>query len=154
MDHGLDQEALESAFGRAYDSTNPSEQPPFSGVREVCQRIVRSGGRNVIVTHRGPRGTAELLAAADLAPLFCDCITHADGFPRKPDPAAFNAVIDRNGLRRDETLAIGDRDVDVQAGRAAGVVACLFGSGDPAGDADLVIADFGELLRRLEAPDG
>ena len=68
------------------------------------------------MTHRGPRGTAELLAASGLAGLFADCITRADGYPRKPDPAAFNAIIDRHGLARDETLAIGDREIDVAGG--------------------------------------
>jgi histidinol phosphatase-like enzyme len=43
----------------------------------------------------------------------------ADAYPRKPDPAAFNAIIERHGLVRDETMAIGDRDIDVLAGRSA-----------------------------------
>jgi phosphoglycolate phosphatase-like HAD superfamily hydrolase len=152
-EHRLDQGAIEDVFGRHYDATGPDEQPPFPGARAICEHICRIGGQNVIVTHRGPQGTAELLAASHLAPLFSGWITHADDYPRKPDPAGFNAIIERHGLRRAETLAIGDRDVDVLAGRAARVVTCLFGRDDEGVGADLVIADFGELLRRLEAPD-
>jgi phosphoglycolate phosphatase-like HAD superfamily hydrolase len=105
------------------------------------------------VTHRGPRGTAELLAASRLAESFSGCITGADGYPRKPDPSAFNAIIERCGLGRDETLAIGDREIDVLAGRAAGVLTCRFGRDLRETAADLAIDDLGELLRRLEAPD-
>jgi phosphoglycolate phosphatase-like HAD superfamily hydrolase len=150
----LDPERFEAAFDRQYGRIPATDQPPFSGVREVCEHIFAAGGRNVIVTHRGPAGTAELLAAGRLSGYFADCITQANGFPRKPDPAAFNAIIERNGLDRDATLAIGDRDIDVQAGRAAGVVTCLFGSLDRRSDADLVIEDFGELARGLEVPVG
>ena len=153
-EHGLDPTSFEAAFGQQYERVEPAEQPPFPGVADVCRRIIRLGGRNVIVTHRGPRGTAKLLAAANLAPFFADCITSADGFPRKPDPGALDAIIGRNGLVRSETLAVGDREIDVQAGRAAGVMTCFFGPIDAPVDADLVIEDFRELARRLEEPGG
>ncbi len=72
---------------------------------------------------------------------------------RKPDPAAFNAIIERHGLDRDATMAIGDREIDVLAGKAAGVVTCLFGRADAGVEADLAIADFRELARLLGVPD-
>jgi phosphoglycolate phosphatase-like HAD superfamily hydrolase len=150
-DLGLDQDALETAFGRHYEGMPPEDSPPFRGVAEVCEHIASIGGRNLIVTHRGSRGTAELLAAGGLARYFADCITAADGYPRKPDPAAFAAIIERNGLRRDETLAIGDREIDVLAGQAAGIATCLFGR--PGSSApDVVIASFSELGPLLGMP--
>jgi phosphoglycolate phosphatase-like HAD superfamily hydrolase len=152
-EHRLDPAALEDAFSRHYERTTPEEAPPFPGASAVCEHIDRIGGRNVIVTHRGPQGTADLLAASHLAASFSGCITGADGYPRKPDPAAFNAIIERCDLDRDATLAIGDREIDVLAGRAAGVVTCLFGSAGASTQADLVIADFDALLHLLEAVD-
>lgn len=153
QDYRLEQDELEAAFLRHYDAAGPEAQPPFPGVKEICEHVCRIGGQNLIVTHRGARGTAELLAASGLTQFFSGGITHADGYPRKPDPAAFNAIIDRHGLNRDETLAIGDRDIDVQAGRAAGVFTGLFGSTGSADEADLAISDFRDLARLLEAPD-
>ena len=149
QEYGLDQARFEAAVARRYEGTGPDDQPPFPGVTEICERICRAGGQNVIVTHRGPRGTEELLAASGLSGFFAGCITRADAYPRKPDPAAFNAVIHRHGLRRETTMAIGDRDIDVQAGKAAGVVTCFFGETTPGVDADLAITDFGELARVL-----
>jgi phosphoglycolate phosphatase-like HAD superfamily hydrolase len=90
-----------------------------------------------------------LLAASGLSGFFAGCITRADAYPRKPDPAAFNAVIHRHGLRRETTMAIGDREIDVQAGKAAGVITCFFGDAAAGVDADLVIAEFGDLARLL-----
>ena len=149
QEYGLDQAGFEAAVARCYEATPPADQPPFPGVREVCEQISRAGGLNVIVTHRGPRGTAELLAAGGLSELFSGSITRADPYPRKPDPAAFNAIIRRHGLRRDATMAVGDRDIDVLAGKAAGVVTCFFGEAPAGLDADVTITDFGELARLL-----
>jgi HAD superfamily hydrolase (TIGR01509 family) len=152
-DYRVDLTRLEAAAAEHYERTRPDEQPPFPGVREICDRVCQAGGQNVIVTHRGSKGTAELLSANGLSGYFSGSVTHADGYPRKPDPSAFNAIIERHGLRRDETLAIGDRAIDVAAGRAAGVLTCFLGPADPAIDADLTISDFGELARILAAPD-
>ena len=130
-----------------------SAPQPF--VRNTNLRNVLRGGHKVgvIVTHRGPQGTAELLAASGLSGLFSGCITAADAYPRKPDPAAFNEIIERHGLVRDETMAIGDRDIDVLAGRSAGLFTCFFGPVNADVDADLRIADLSELAGLLAAPD-
>ena len=152
-EYGLDQAGFEAVVARHYERTRPEDQPPFPGVKEVCEQICRDGGQNVIVTHRGPRGTAELLAAGGLSELFSGWITRADPYPRKPDPAAFNAIISRHGLRRDATMTIGDRDIDVLSGKAAGVVTCFFGVAPAGVEADIAITDFGELARLLFPTD-
>lgn len=151
--HGLELDRFEAAFARHYERAAPGDSPPFEGVRRVCELIRERGGKNVIVTHRGPTGTAELLAEGGLAKLFAGSITRADGYPRKPDPAAFNAIIERHGLDRSETIAIGDRAIDVAAGKAAGVLTCFFGQADGDVAADLAIDDFRELARLLADPD-
>jgi HAD superfamily hydrolase (TIGR01509 family) len=151
--HGLDVDRFEAAFARHYERATPGDSPPFEGVRQVCELIRERGGQNVIVTHRGPAGTAELLAEGGLAGCFSGSITRADGFARKPDPAAFNAIMERHGLDRAETMAIGDRAIDVAAGKAAGVLTCFFGSASGGVGADLTIDDFRELARLLADPE-
>jgi phosphoglycolate phosphatase-like HAD superfamily hydrolase len=152
-ERGVDLVRLEARVAEHYERTGPDEQPPFPGARAVCDRIWSGGGQNVIVTHRG-QSTVALLESNGLAKYFTGWITHADGYPRKPDPASFNAIIDRHGLRRHETLAVGDRDLDVLAGKAAGVFTCLFGTEPATVDPDLAITDFAELDDRLRAEAG
>ena len=151
-EYHLDRALFEAAAARNYERTDPADQPPFPGVKEVCEHICGAGGQNVIVTHRGPRGTGELLSAHGLSELFSGSITSVDGYPRKPDPAAFDAIIARHGLIRDQTMTIGDRDIDVLAGRSAGLFTCFFGPKTTDVGADLTIADLGELARMLAAP--
>ena len=85
-----------------------------------------------------------------MADLFSEIISHDDGYPRKPDPSAFLTLIDRHHLSRDETLAVGDRDLDILAAHAAGVSAAQYGAGPITITPDVLLPDYGELRRMIE----
>jgi HAD superfamily hydrolase (TIGR01509 family) len=150
---GLETDAFTGAFGRHYSAIPLAEQPPFPGVREVCERITAAGGVNAIVTHRNSKTADRILAQHGLRSLFVEVITRDDGYPRKPDPAAFIAVLRHQGLEPAETLAIGDREIDIQAGRAAGLTTCLYRGAQSSVAADIAISDFAELLAHLAPND-
>lgn len=141
----LDINELDRKFDQHYGQIDLADQPPYPGVKELCAAVCSKGGRNVIVTHRSQAGTDDLLAAHGLEQYFAGTITGAAGYPRKPDPAAFEAALRDFGLGRAETLAVGDRDIDVLAAQSAGIFACLFGPPIPGLSPDLTIEHFGEL---------
>ena len=85
-----------------------------------------------------------------MAELVTDIISHDDGFPRKPDPSAFLTLIERHHLPRDESLAVGDRDIDILAAHAAGLSAAQFGTGSITTTPDVVLPDLGVLRRMIE----
>ena len=147
----LHEEDVSRAFLKHYDHIPPEEQPPFPGVIAVCEHICALGGRNVIVTHRGHEGTDELLVAHKMTRYFAGCIARDDGYPKKPHPAAFEAILKTHNMRREETMAVGDRDIDILAGQAAGLFTCLFGRGDDGVAADLTISSFDELCRYFQS---
>lgn len=136
---------IEQTFSVHYDCTTPEEQPPFPGAIAVCEYVCSIGGKNVIVTHRGQVGTAELLAANNMTKYFAGCLTRDDGYPKKPHPAAFDAIIKLHNLQREETLTVGDRDIDILAGQAAGIFTCFFGSEVDGVVADLAISNLDQL---------
>ncbi len=148
---GLDSGALMTEFWRQYGRIPVADQPPFAGVVAILEQMVTTGGRNFIVTHRGRASTAEFLATFQLDYLFSDFTAGDDGFARKPDPAAYLALIERNAIVPAESLAIGDRRIDAQGARAAGLPTALFGSGFSAEDADILFDDYGELRRWISA---
>lgn len=144
---------LAQGFNAYYDQVSLAEQPPFPGVLDILDYIIGLGGKNVIVTHRGAKGTAALLTAHHLAGYFSGWITRDDGYPKKPDPAAFVAALRTHQLAPAETLAIGDRDIDILAGEAAGLRTCLFDPQSPA-TADILINSYEDLYGYLTAnPD-
>ncbi len=152
---GLDAEQILLAFYEHYAKIPPAESPPFSGVRELCTLAVNAGGRNVIVTHRQRASTEALLEAHSLRALFTGWITHDDGFPRKPAPDSFLAALSRFKLDPAETLALGDRDLDLQAARSAGVAfSCAYGPGPFSITADFRVTGFGRLLELLRVLNG
>ncbi len=145
-DHSnLQEDALDKAFDAHYQAVKAADQPPFPGVATICEYIVSQGGRNVVVTHRGRAGTEELLAAHGLGGLFAGCIAGDDGYARKPDPAPFKAALEKFDLKREETLTVGDREIDILGGKAAGLYTCLFGADIFGCSPDMSIASFAEL---------
>ena len=68
----------------------------------------------------------------------------------KPGPTMALAALAKHGLDATETLLIGRySELDIQAGRVAGVRTCLFGRAHLSRRADLRIDDYAQLLTRL-----
>lgn len=147
----LDPDLLRERFTKSYRTVDPANQPPFPGVREVCEMIHAGGGLNVIVTHRRIRSTQGLLNAHGMALDFDDIFSVEQGYPHKPDPAMARAALEKYALQPDETLLIGDRELDIQSGRAAGVRTCLFGRAKLTAPADFQIGHYGQLADMLRS---
>jgi len=122
--------------------------PVMTGARELLAAVTERGGMNLVVTHRDRVSAEDLLIAHDLE--VDDMICAPDGYPRKPDPTMHHLVVEQNGLRPDECLAVGDRAIDsVAAGRAGLPWALLVTPGLPVPTVDgdgVVIHRLVELL--------
>jgi phosphoglycolate phosphatase-like HAD superfamily hydrolase len=147
--YALAADQLEELFDQHYRTITPEDQPPFAGVEAVCDHIRVRGGLNLIVTHRRRAGLDRLLATHRLTDYFADITSHDDAYPRKPDPAAFIALIERHQLPREATLGVGDRDIDILAAQAAGLRAALFGANTGTSTPDFVFTDYTVFLHQL-----
>lgn len=145
----LNEERIGKAFEEHYDRVQPEEQPPFPEVITVCEYICSVGGKNVIVTHREHKSTNELLFAHNMTHYFAGCLARDDGYPRKPHPAAFESSLKIYNLPREETMTVGDREIDILAGQAARIFTCIFGLATDGVNADLTINRFEQLYRYL-----
>ncbi len=93
----------------------------YPGIREFLEENVRRGGKNYIYTNRGET-LYEYLDFFALSHLFTDSIISA----KKPDPAPLLAMMARDGLAPADCVVVGDRPLDVQGGRNAGLDGILF----------------------------
>ena len=151
---GLDRDEFTARVTRyRHANASPADCLPFPGVIALCERFMAAGGANLLFTHRDLPTLHTLLATHKADHLFLDILTTDNGYPRKPDPAGFRALIERNALPRDRVLAVGDRDLDILAGKGAGIATCLYDA-KPSPDAlpDFCIASWGELAALLELP--
>lgn len=151
--YGLESAWVMQRFSEIYVQTPPAEEPPFAGIQECCAWITAQGGLNLIATHRGHTSLNRLLAYHRMNGFFQAALSVVDGFPKKPDPTLFNTLIERHGLDRAATLAVGDREIDIRAGRSAGLRTCLFrGASDVA--PDYAVQEYAGLLLILTGAGG
>ncbi|MGC5629622.1 HAD family hydrolase [Georgenia sp. Z1344] len=93
--------------------------PVMDGAREAMAAARALGGLNLVVTHRDRASATSLLTSLGLE--VDDLLCAPDGFPRKPDPTMYSEVLGRHRLDPAGCLAVGDRPIDAEAARGAGV---------------------------------
>ena len=111
---------------------------------DFLARFQAAGGRNFVFTHRSG-SVHDYLAGAGLTAYFTEVTSAGTAFARKPDPAGNLYLMETHGLDPRRTLAVGDRELDILAGKRAGADACLFSAEPGETAADYVITDLSEL---------
>ena len=124
-EHGLERAELSAKYQK-YEHSMPIETMiPYEGMCELLKDAVNAGCRHFLYSHRDESA----LAALDLhgiRELFTGAITWADHFPAKPAPDALLHLMKKHNLNSNETLMLGDRDIDTLAARNAGISGTLF----------------------------
>ena len=134
---GTDVQLIMAAFAREHAADR--EFAPYPHLRQCLESLHEAGFSHYLYTHRDHLAI-EKLQQDGLWRLFSDAVLRTDGFPDKPSPEALLALMARNGLQPENCAMIGDRPIDVQAGRNAGMEGILF---DPEG----YYADYPVALR-------
>ena len=110
---------------RSIEAGRLSSPVLFAGAREVLQCVVDHQGGNFLVTHRGAQ-VVDLLRQAAIDSYFTEVLTSASGFPRKPAADSITYLLHRYQLSADNTVAVGDRALDMQAAQNAGIPGIYF----------------------------
>lgn len=99
---------------------------PYKDIPELLEAINKSGGKNFLYTHRD-KSALEYLDLYDLRHLFTECITcESDCFVHKPAADVIEHLIKKHRLDKEDTVMVGDREIDVLSGKNAGCKAILF----------------------------
>ncbi|HBM5636021.1 TPA: HAD-IA family hydrolase [Enterococcus faecium] len=131
-----------------YEKESTEVSRPFPETKQVLEMLKDNGGRHFILTHRLTESTWGLLKEHRLAHLIEEVVGIDQDFPRKPDPASLNYLIDTFHLERTDTMMIVDRRLDIEAGKNAGVATCLYDIDHFLGEipADYVVGNLNEIL--------
>ncbi|HGF8355843.1 TPA: HAD-IA family hydrolase [Enterococcus faecium] len=131
-----------------YEKESTEVSRPFPKTKQVLEMLKDNGGRHFILTHRLTESTWGLLKEHRLAHLIEEVVGIDQDFPRKPNPASLNYLIDTFHLERTDTMMIGDRRLDIEAGKNAGVATCLYDIDHFLGEipADYVVGNLNEIL--------
>ena len=121
----IDREEFSEKYKERYFGELTYEGKPFENVEEVLE-YVSQRGENFLITHRGSESLNEFLIRNDFNKYFIEIVSADANFPLKPDPTSFNYIIDKYKLKKEETLGVGDRILDIEAARNAGIESCFF----------------------------
>jgi len=117
--------ALAEEYKRAFQAMRAqglAEEPLYSGIAELLDRLEAEGWLLGVATGKSDRGTALCLEHHGLLGRFVSLQT-ADRHPSKPHPSMIEQAMADAGAGAETTLMIGDTSYDMAMARAAGVTA-------------------------------
>ena len=149
-------QAVYDAFVAHYGMHSRDHTKPYDGVMEMLDKLSAKGVKLAIVSNKIDFAVKEL--SRDYFPGRMQVAVGDDpSRRRKPAPDSVLEAMRQMGVTREETVYIGDSDVDVETARNAGVVCCAvswgFRSAQSLKDAgaERIAANPQELLTMLEA---
>ncbi len=146
-------EKLESAmkiYRRHYTEHMLDHSRLYPGVEELLEHF--KSRKQAVVTNKPNPYSRQILAGLGVEGYFMEIIGGDSEYPKKPDPAALIALMEKAGARPAEALFIGDSVVDIQAGKAAGIEMAVVTHGFESQEAiraaspEVIALDFIELL--------
>ncbi len=128
----ISNEKFAKAFRSNYELLKKdAKEKTFPGVLETLDTLVKTGHGIAIVSSRRLASLYDYLDGLGIKNRF-SMIIGADSVTKgKPDPEPVLAILDTLGWKADDTLVVGDADVDIMMGNAAGCKTCAvtYGNG-------------------------
>jgi phosphoglycolate phosphatase len=128
----------------------------YPGVKEGLEHISWAGF--AIVSNKPEKFSRHILDGLGLGGRFRPILGEDSTQTRKPDPTALLKAMDYHRASPSETVMVGDSVVDIEAGKAAGVITCGISGGFrpkeelEAAGCDLMIGNLLELARYFCPP--
>lgn len=149
-------ERYAATFREIYKSTKEDfKVRTFPRVIDTMDILKRNGIRMAVASSRSNVSLTELCIELHIDNFLQMVVGGGDVKNGKPAPDPVDLVLATQGWDKVETLVVGDMDVDILMGRAAGTVTCgvTYGNGSVAelkeAGADYLISDFSELYNVL-----
>ncbi len=125
----------------------------YDGILEALVKLKYSGMRLAVLSNKPDAFTKAIISKLFPEGMFDYVLGAREGIPKKPDPTAENELMSTLGFRKEESLHIGDSDVDVITAHNAGIkcLGCTWGFRDyeslKAANADGIITCAEELVK-------
>ena len=116
------EEAME-AYGRIFKKYCTYHVAPYDGIVEMLEELKKQGVQLAVLSNKPHPQTKDVVATFFDDDMFEKVYGQQEGIPRKPDPTALHMLLRELGVSQKECLYIGDSDVDMKTGCAAGVPA-------------------------------
>jgi phosphoglycolate phosphatase len=119
-----DQPGALARFLEIYDTRLLNHTVAYGGMLDIV-RYAHKHARLAVLTNKPVAPSLQILGALGMREYFDDVVGGDGPLPRKPDPAALEALMDRAGASPAGTLMIGDSLIDHETARRAKARCCL-----------------------------
>ncbi len=113
-------EAVLETFTSYYKEHMNDKTAPYPGIPALLAKLRAAGVKMAIVSNKADFAAKEL-AKIYFADLIDVAVGARDGVPKKPFPDAVFDALAEIGAKKEESVLIGDSEVDVQTGKNAGM---------------------------------
>ncbi len=152
---GLSKSLLENildCFVSYYTEHIADYTKPYPGVIETLEKL--QGIKKAIISNKLTTLSVKTLISTGLINYF-DFVAGNDFFPeQKPSPLPLLETIEKFRIKKENTLIVGDSNIDIEAGKSAGIktVAVTYGYRESylLKDADFKIDKFEDLLKIIK----
>lgn len=115
---------------------------------EILNYLKEQGIHSYVFTHRGVT-TEPVLRNINMYDYFDEIVTSVQPFKRKPSPEAINYLVDKYHLDKEHTYYVGDRSMDMECAKSAGIKGIMYlpkdGYGLKTGKEDYIIENLLEI---------
>lgn len=94
---------------------------PYAGMQELVLNLKKYDIKSAILSNKPHTQATEIANAIIPEGTFEMILGQSDRFPAKPAPDSLLYLMDKFGVSKEDTVYIGDSDIDVKLGKAAGV---------------------------------
>lgn len=113
--------AYHRKFTDEYNKRCTNKTKPYDGVIDAVKALKDTGAKLAVASNK-PHKFAELIVNSLFGEGLFDVIMgKKDGVPTKPSPDIINAILNDLGVRRAETVMVGDSEVDVKTAQNSGI---------------------------------
>lgn len=108
-------------YGRIFKVNCTYKVAPYEGIVEMLQELKEAGVKLAVLSNKPHLQTVDVVAEFFDEDLFTHVQGQQEGVPRKPDPTAARMIAELMSVEPKECVYIGDSDVDMETGSAAGM---------------------------------
>lgn len=106
-------------YGRIFDANCTYHVVPYEGITEMLESMKNRGLKLAVLSNKPHKQAVHVVETIFGKETFQWIQGQIDTVPRKPDPTAVLQIAEKLGVTPEETLYIGDSEVDVATGKNA-----------------------------------
>lgn len=123
QDKQVSEQELEEILGLYLDSyahNHLEHSFPYEGISDLLSSLNKQGYKLFCLTNK-PHAIAQSVIKHFFPNIFIEVVGQIEGYPLKPDPTLLNDLFNKYNLIKDETLYIGDSDIDMKTANNGGL---------------------------------